>query len=73
MSSLIIQKRKKFIEKRFFFNEVGPETNYPVYLQSKITGNHVLVYYARDQSRARIFTDTIKYKYARDTGDWEFK
>jgi hypothetical protein len=66
-------KKEKVYRKTVFFNEVGPETNYPVYLQSKITGNHVLVYYARDQSRARIFTDTIKYKYARDTGDWEFK
>lgn len=66
-------KKEKVYRKTVFFNEVGPETNYPVYLQSKITGNHILVYYARDQSRARIFTDTIKYKYARDTGDWEFK
>tara|TARA_B110000285_G_C14960698_1_gene531528 strand:- start:378 stop:986 length:609 start_codon:yes stop_codon:yes gene_type:complete len=69
----ITKKKEKVYRKTVFFNEVGPETNYPVYLKSKITENAILVYYGRDQTKARIFMDTIKYKYARDTGDWDFK
>lgn len=66
-------KKEKVYRKTVFFNEVGPETNYPVYLKTKLTGDDIVVYYARDQSKARIFMDTIKYKYARDSGDWGFK
>lgn len=68
-----VVKKEKVYRKTVYFNEVGPETNFPVYLKSKITGNDIIVYYARDSGRARIFMDTLKYKYARDTGDWDFK
>jgi|TARA_Y100000389_G_C17242432_1_gene403832 hypothetical protein len=66
-------KKEKVYRKTVFFNELGPETNYPVYIQSKLTGNDILVYYARDASKARIFKETLKFKFAQDTGNWEFK
>jgi hypothetical protein len=66
-------KKEKVYRKTVLFNEVGPTTNFPVYLKSKITENNIVVYYARDAGRARIFMDTLKFKYARDTQDWDFK
>jgi|TARA_B110000902_G_scaffold166327_1_gene189858 hypothetical protein len=66
-------KKEKVYRKTVLFNEVGHKTNFPVYLKSKITENDILVYYARDAGRARIFMDTLKFKYARDTQDWDFK
>jgi len=68
-----VVRKEKVYRKTVYFNEVGPETKYPVYIKSKITGNDVVVYYARDSYGARIFMDTLKYKYAIDTGDWDFK
>lgn len=68
----VVRKEKSY-RRTVYFNEVGPETKHPVYLKSKITGNDIVVYYARDSYEAKKFMNTLKYKYAQETGDWDFK
>lgn len=66
-------RREKVYKKTVKFKEVGKITNYPVYLKSKITGNDIVVYYARDEYSRKKFMDTIKYNYAKESGNWAFE
>ena len=65
-------RQKKIISTKVFFKEPGQITNHPVYLKSPYTGEDVLVYYAKDNSRKIAFMSTKKFEYATRTNDWGF-
>ena len=65
-------RKEKVIRKTVFFKEPETETKFPVFLQSKLTGENIVVYYAKDNSSKGRFMTTKKFQYAVKTGDWGF-
>ena len=63
-------KKERVIKATVFFKEPEYETEYPVILQSRLTGNNIVVYYAKDNYKKERFMSTKKYQYAFKTGDW---
>ena len=55
-----------------YFKEPGRPTNYPIYLPSNLTGENILVKYARDTVEKRQFTSSTKFLHAQKTGNWKF-
>jgi hypothetical protein len=64
---------EKTITKTVFFAEPKSATAYPVGLRSPLTGEDVIVYYAKDNYSKDRFMMSKKFNYAYETADWEFK
>ena len=64
---------EKTITKTVFFAEPKNETAYPVNLKSPLTGEDIVVYYAKDNYSKDRFMMSKKFNYAYETSDWEFK
>lgn len=64
---------EKMIMKTVFFAEPQNATVYPVSLRSPLTGEDVIVYYAKDNYSKDRFMMSKKFNYAYETSDWEFK
>ena len=63
-------KKERVIKETVYFNDPGPPTSFPVYLNSPLTGEDVIVYYAKDNYKKDRFMMTKKFEYAFKTGDW---
>ena len=63
-------KNERIINKTVFFKEPENKTAFPVFLESKFTGENIVVYYAKDNFKRDRFLSTKKYQYAFKTGDW---
>jgi hypothetical protein len=59
--------------KTVFFTEPKNETAYPVSLRSPLTGEDIIVYYAKDNYSKDRFMMSKKFNYAYETSDWEFR
>ena len=66
-------KKEKKINKTVFFKKIGKITSFPVYLQSPLTGENIVVYYAKDNYTRDRFKMSKKFEYAFTTGDWGFE
>ncbi len=66
-------KKEKVVKNTVYFKEPEHETMFPVFLQSQLTGNNIVVYYAKDNYKRERFITSKKYKYALKTGDWGFE
>ncbi len=66
-------KKERIIKKTVFFKEPEYKTKFPVYLQSKFTGDNIVVHYAKDNYKRDRFVASKKYQYAFKTGDWGFE
>ena len=66
-------KKERIIKSTVFFKEPEHETEYPVVLTSRLTGDKIVVYYAKDNYKRDRFMATKKYQYAFKTGDWGFE
>ena len=64
---------EKTIMKTVFFAEPKNATVYPVNLKSPLTGEDIVVYYAKDNYSKDRFMMSKKFNYAYETSDWEFK
>jgi hypothetical protein len=64
---------EKTIMKTVFFTEPKNETAYPVSLRSPLTGEDIIVYYAKDNYSKDRFMMSKKFNYAYETSDWEFR
>jgi hypothetical protein len=69
LQTVYVQDPSKKIIK---FNYPIKETNHPVYLPDPISGNPVIVYYARRPNEATKFQQTPKFKQALRTNNWTF-
>ena len=65
-------KKERIIRKTVFFIEPEYETKFPVYLQSRLTGDNIVIHYAKDNYKRDRFIASKKYQYAFRTGDWGF-
>ena len=65
-------KKERIIKKTVFFAEPEYETKFPVYLQSRLTGDNIAIHYAKDNYKRDRFIASKKYQYASRTGDWGF-
>ena len=65
-------KKERIIRKTVFFTEPEYETKFPVYLQSRLTGDNIVIHYAKDNYKRDRFIASKKYEYAFRTGDWGF-
>ena len=65
-------KNERVIKKTVFFKEPENETQFPIYLTSRLTGNQIVVIYAKDNYSKERFMQTKKYEYAFRTHDWAF-
>jgi hypothetical protein len=65
-------KKERIIRKTVFFTEPEYETKFPVYLQSRLTGDNIVIHYAKDNYKRDRFIASKKYQYAFKTGDWGF-
>ena len=65
-------KKERIIRKTVFFIEPEYETKFPVYLQSRLTGDNIVIHYAKDNYKRDRFIASKKYQYAFKTGDWGF-
>jgi len=65
-------KKERIIRKTVFFTEPEYETKFPVYLQSRLTGDNIAIHYAKDNYKRDRFIASKKYQYAFRTGDWGF-
>tara|TARA_X000001036_G_C20383754_1_gene685738 strand:- start:33 stop:656 length:624 start_codon:yes stop_codon:yes gene_type:complete len=65
-------KKERIIKKTVFFAEPEYETKFPVYLQSRLTGDNIVIHYAKDNYKRDRFIASKKYEYAFRTGDWGF-
>ena len=66
-------KKERVIKTTVFFKEPEHETKFPVFLQSRLTGNNIVVHYAKDNYKKERFIASKKYQYAFKTGDWGFE
>ena len=64
---------EKTILKTVFFSEPKNATVYPVSLKSPLTGEDIVVYYAKDNYSKDRFMNSKKFNYAYETSDWGFK
>ena len=64
---------EKQILKTVFFSEPKNATVYPVNLKSPLTGEDIVVYYAKDNYSKDRFMNSKKFNYAYETSDWGFK
>jgi len=67
-----VEKTKPLIKKTVYFKRPYKISNYVVYLKSKISGEDVPVYYAKDNHTKERFMLSKKFDYAYKTGDWGF-
>jgi hypothetical protein len=65
--------KEKQILKTVYFDDPKNATIYPVYLKSRLTGEDVIVYYAKDNNKKERFMNTKKFIYAYETSDWDFR
>ena len=66
-------KKERVIKTTVFFKEPEHETKFPVFLQSRLTGDNIVVHYAKDNYKKERFIASKKYQYAFKTGDWGFE
>ena len=69
----IVNARKglaRVIKTTIKFKTPEPVSIYPIYLTSPLTGEEVVIHYARDKYNMGRFKLTKKYEYAARTGDW---
>tara|TARA_B100000131_G_C18025043_1_gene576099 strand:+ start:283 stop:912 length:630 start_codon:yes stop_codon:yes gene_type:complete len=65
-------KNEKVISNTVSFKRPEAPSKFPVYLTSELNGDRVVIYYGRDSYSQNRFTESKKYKYALETGDWVF-
>ena len=66
-------RKEKIIKSTVFFKEPENETKFPVFLQSRFTGDNIVIHYAKDNYKRDRFVASKKYEYAFKTGDWGFE
>jgi len=66
-------RREKVIKNTVYFKEPSEPTKYPVYLKSHLTGEDIVVHYARDAYKKDRFMMSKKFEYAYKTNDWGFE
>tara|TARA_B110000444_G_scaffold261362_1_gene312913 strand:- start:6112 stop:6735 length:624 start_codon:yes stop_codon:yes gene_type:complete len=66
-------RKERVIKTTVFFKEPEHETRFPVFLQSRLTGDNIVVHYAKDNYKRERFVTSKKYQYAFKTGDWGFE
>ena len=66
-------RKERVIKTTVFFKEPEHETRFPVFLQSQLTGDNIVVHYAKDNYKRERFVTSKKYQYAFKTGDWGFE
>ena len=66
-------KKERVVKSTVFFKEPEYETRFPVFLQSRLTGDNIVVHYAKDNYKRERFVASKKYQYAFKTGDWGFE
>ena len=66
-------KRERIIRTTVFFKEPEHDTKFPVFLQSRLTGDNIVIHYAKDNYKRDRFKNSKKYQYALKTGDWGFE
>ena len=54
------------------FKKPGKETKYPVFLPDPVTGEDIVVYFAKDEFNRVRFTNSNKYQKALATGRWDW-
>ena len=66
-------RKERVVKSTVFFKEPEHETRFPVFLQSRLTGDNIVVHYAKDNYKRERFVTSKKYQYAFKTGDWGFE
>ena len=66
-------RKERVVKSTVFFKEPEHETRFPVFLQSRLTGDNIVVHYAKDNYKRERFIASKKYAYAFKTGDWGFE
>ena len=66
-------RKERVVKSTVFFKEPEHETRFPVFLQSRLTGDNIVVHYAKDNYKRERFVASKKYAYAFKTGDWGFE
>ena len=66
-------KKEMIIKSTIYFKEPDVVTDFPVYLKSNLSGENIVVNYARSNYHRTRFVKTKKYEYASRTGDWRFQ
>ena len=66
-------KTERIIRTTVYFKDPEGETMFPAYLESRLTGENIVVYYAKSNYHRNRFMGSKKYEYASRTGDWAFE
>lgn len=66
-------RKERIVKSTVFFKEPEHETRFPIFLQSRLTGDDIVVHYAKDNYKRERFAASKKYQYAFKTGDWGFE
>ena len=66
-------KKEMVIKNTVYFKRPEYESVFPVYLPSRLTGENIVIHYARSNYHRNRFINSKKYEYASRTGDWDFE
>ena len=66
-------KKEMVIKNTVHFKRPDQESIFPVYLSSRLTGENIVIHYARSNYHRTRFISSKKYEYASRTGDWGFE